>query len=50
MNKCYFCDGKLKKEHVNIARYWGKTLVALEKVPALVCSQCGERFFDAKVS
>jgi len=50
MNRCYFCEGKLKKEKVNIARYWGKKLIALENVPALICQQCGERYFEAKVS
>ena len=50
MNKCQFCGGRLKKAKVNIARYWGKELVALNDVPALVCSKCGERFFEAKVS
>lgn len=51
MSSCYFCiKGKLKKEKVDIVRYWGKELVALNDVPALVCQQCGERYFDAKVS
>ncbi|MBI4059020.1 type II toxin-antitoxin system MqsA family antitoxin [Candidatus Microgenomates bacterium] len=49
-NICYFCGGKLKKEKVDIARYWGKDLLALRDVPALVCQQCGERYFEAKVS
>lgn len=50
MNKCYFCGGKVIKDRVNVTRYWGKDLIALEDVPALVCSQCGERYFEAKVS
>ena len=50
MNKCNLCGGKLKKENINIARYWGNHLVALNDVPALVCTQCGERYFEAKVS
>ena len=51
MGNCYFCiKGKLKKEKVDIVRYWGKELIALNDVPALVCQQCGERYFDAKVS
>jgi len=48
--KCQFCEGELKKEKVDIARYWGKKLIALNRVPALVCMQCGERYFEAKVS
>lgn len=50
MTKCYLCEGKLKKQNVNIVRYWGKELIALNDVPALVCEQCGERYFDAKIS
>lgn len=50
MNKCYQCGGKLKKENVDIARYWGKELIALNDVPSLVCTKCGERYFEAKVS
>ena len=49
-NKCYLCGNKLKKESIDIARYWGKDLVALNDVPALICTQCGEKYFEAKVS
>lgn len=42
MNKCYFCrTGDLKKK---------KEVIALNDVPALVCDQCGEKYFNAKVS
>lgn len=50
MTKCYLCGGKLKKENIDIARYWGPQLVALNDVPTLVCVKCGERYFEAKVS
>lgn len=50
MNKCYLCGGKFKKVEVDIARYWGKDLIALNDVPALICQKCGERYFEAKVS
>ncbi|HBQ50360.1 TPA: hypothetical protein DD690_00065 [Candidatus Daviesbacteria bacterium] len=50
MNKCYQCGGKLKRENIDIARYWGKDLIALNDVPSLVCTKCGERYFEAKVS
>lgn len=48
--KCQFCGNQLKKKKVDIARYWGKNLIALNNVPALICIKCGERFFEAKVS
>lgn len=50
MNKCLTCGGKLKREKIDIARYWGKELIALNDVPSLVCIKCGERYFEAKVS
>lgn len=50
MKKCYLCGGKLKRGKIDIARYWGKELVALNDVPALICQKCGERYFEAKVS
>lgn len=50
MNKCIVCGGKLKKANTDIARYWGKELVALNDVPSLVCVKCGERYFEAEVS
>lgn len=50
MNKCFYCGSKLKKEKIDIARYWGKELIAINDVPALVCQKCGERFFEATVS
>ena len=50
MNKCYLCGGKLERKNVNIARYWGKELIALNDVPALICQKCVERFFEAKIS
>lgn len=50
MTKCYFCKGRLQRKRVDIARYWGEELIALKNVPAFVCSQCSERFFEAKVS
>ena len=50
MNKCYLCGGRLKKQKVDIARYWGRDLIALNDVPALICQKCGERYFEAKVS
>jgi YgiT-type zinc finger domain-containing protein len=50
MDKCFYCGSKLKKEKVDIARYWGKELIAINDVPALICQKCGERFFEAKIS
>ena len=50
MNKCYYCGAKLKEEETDIIRYWGKEPFALNNVPTLICSQCGERYYSAKVA
>lgn len=50
MDKCYLCNGKLKRKNIDTVRYWGEELIALNKVPSLVCDRCGNRYFEAKVS
>lgn len=50
MNKCFVCGSSLKKQKIDIARYWGDQLIALSDVPALICKKCGERYFEARVS
>jgi YgiT-type zinc finger domain-containing protein len=48
-DKCFFCKGKLAEEKVNVDFRWGKDLIVIEDVPATVCRQCGEKYFDAQV-
>lgn len=48
--KCFSCGGQLKRKKVDIARYRGKDLIVLNDVPALVCTQCGEKYFEAQTS
>lgn len=48
--KCYFCGGAVKKKMVRVDYRWGDNLTILENVPAFVCEQCGERYFDAKIA
>ena len=50
MDKCFTCEGVLKKEKIDTARYWGDQLIALNDVPSLICQKCGERYFEAEVS
>lgn len=51
MKTCYFCTtGVLKSQKIDIIRHWGKEIVALNNVPALVCQQCGEKYFTAQTS
>ena len=47
--RCYFCKGKVSEEEVVVDFRWGQDLVVIEDVPAGVCHQCGEKYFDSKV-
>ena len=44
-----FCKGKVAREKVNVDFRWGEGLLVIEGVPAMVCRQCGEKYFDAEV-
>lgn len=44
-----FCRGKVTQEKVTVDFRWGENLVIIEDVPAGVCQQCGEKYFDAEV-
>ncbi len=47
--ECYFCKGRVEQSHVDVDFRWGDTLKVIEHVPAGVCQQCGERYFQASV-
>ena len=46
---CYFCRGTIEQRNVDVDFRWGKKLKMIRSVPATVCRQCGERYFDAAV-
>ena len=39
---CQECGGQLAFEKVNLEDYQGGKLYLMEKVPAMVCQECGE--------
>ncbi len=49
MTECYFCKGRVVQAKVNVDFRWGRKLKVIEKVPAGVCQQCGEKYFDSTV-
>jgi YgiT-type zinc finger domain-containing protein len=49
MMPCSFCDGQLEERLVQHEYRWEGKLFVFEDVPARVCRQCGEKYFDAKV-
>lgn len=50
MKECYFCKGKVQDQLVTVDYRWGDNLTVIKNVPAQVCIQCKERYFDAEVS
>jgi len=44
---CYFCRGIIEHRNVDVDFRWGKKLKVIRGVPAGVCRQCGERYFDS---
>lgn len=47
MKKCYLCQqGNIEKKIVTVEREWEGKKIIIENVPAEVCDQCGEKYFD----
>jgi YgiT-type zinc finger domain-containing protein len=49
MALCSFCEGELEQRLVQHEYRWEGKLFVFEEVPAQVCPQCGEKYFEAKV-
>jgi YgiT-type zinc finger domain-containing protein len=49
MTECYFCKGRVEQQKVDVDFRWGPKLKVIEDVPAGVCQQCGEKYFEAAV-
>jgi YgiT-type zinc finger domain-containing protein len=50
ISRCYLCGGKTTSQRVTAENWWGDELALVENVPAWVCENCGEQYFDAKIS
>jgi YgiT-type zinc finger domain-containing protein len=46
--KCYYCQNKLRKDKVTYNINRNGYDVILREVPAFVCQECGEIFFEEK--
>ncbi len=49
MTTCYFCKGRVIEQLTSVDFRWGDDLKIIEQVPAQVCEQCGEKYFQAQV-
>ena len=43
---CFICKGKLEEKKVNYIADLEDTIIIIKGVPARVCTQCGEQYFD----
>ena len=48
--KCFMCKGDLIEKNVNYLVDLEKTIIIIKSVPARVCTQCDEKFFDDDVA
>lgn len=49
MMACSFCGGELEERLVQHEYRWEGRLFVFEDVPACVCRQCGEKYYEARV-
>lgn len=47
---CFKCKGELIEKQVNYMVDLEKTIIIIKGVPAKVCMQCGEQYFDDETS
>ena len=43
---CFMCKGNLEEKNVNYMVDLEETIIIIKGVPAKVCTQCGEQYFD----
>ncbi len=48
--KCLVCHSEMAKKKVTVDLRIGDALFVVERVPATVCSHCGERVFTPEVA
>ncbi|MDM8520018.1 YgiT-type zinc finger protein [Anaerolineales bacterium HSG6] len=47
MNICPVCNsGRLQRRTMTYIEWYGKELLVIDKMPALVCDACGEQVYD----
>ncbi|MEI6154771.1 MAG: type II toxin-antitoxin system MqsA family antitoxin [Deltaproteobacteria bacterium] len=46
--RCLLCKGEMEKSTVSYVVNRKGYHIYVESIPAFVCSQCGERYFDEK--
>jgi YgiT-type zinc finger domain-containing protein len=47
--ECGLCKGRVAQQRIKVDFRWGRKLKVIENVPAGVCQQCGEKYFQSAV-
>ena len=47
---CFMCKGDLEEKTVNYVVDLEEAIIIIKGVPAKVCKQCGEQYFDDETS
>lgn len=47
---CFMCKGDLEEKRVNYIVDLKETIIIIKSVPAKVCKQCGEQYFDDEIA
>ena len=47
---CFMCKGEVTDKKVNYMVDLESTIIIIKDVPAKVCTQCGEQYFEDKTS
>lgn len=47
---CFMCKGELEEKKVNYVVDLEEAIIIIKGVPAKVCKQCGEQYFDDETS
>lgn len=47
---CFRCKGKMEEKKVNYMVDLENTIIIIKGVPARVCAECGEQYFDDETS
>ncbi len=47
---CFMCKGNLEEKKVNYIVDFDNTIIIVKGVPAKVCTQCGEQYFDDEIA
>lgn len=46
--KCFYCKGDMQEQLTNYIADLDNCIIIIKNVPSLVCTQCGEKYYDNK--